>query len=1665
LKSVAKRILIIIAILIGILLSLLIALILLIRLPTFQNFITQKAITYVSGKTKTRIELKRLYIAFPKSIVIENLFAEDLAHDTLLQLEKLSVDINMFALLQSKIELNNVELTNATVNIHRGADSVFNFNFFITAFAAKDTVKKTKEKPKTDKPSLQIQVNHIQLENVRARFFDEIGGTDIKGVIGTLALDMKAMNLKPLSFEGKELLLANTDVQMIQSSRGERTADTSIVLMPLLSLNKLKIDNVKFSYTDAHQQFKIHAGKLLVLPDKIDLNHQLVKIKELNLENTKGSFAMQTRVADTVKAKIDEAEKEGHGWKIGADKLLVKAVDFSFNITDAPHQKSGVDYKHLALRDVNAAINKVYYSSKEIHADIENISLREQSGFQLKQLTAKAVYDNQHAQLDNLIVVTNNTRISNTLGITYSGIKSLATDLGNMGVNAQLRNTSIAVDDILFFLPTLKEQSFFAANRGKVVTLNGDISGKLKDVFAKALTVEISDGTSLALDAHIVGLPKALDAFYDVQIKNLTTNNSSINNFAGGKIPASINLPKTLSLQGAIKGSFKDATAQLTLQTSSGDLQVDVNLKQVGNDTLYTIALQANKLDIGYILKQDSLLGTVTLSANLKGKNFSPNAMKDTLNAEIQSLQFMQHNYQNIKLNASIDSNKYVAELAINDSALVLNLDGAASFAKGSEFINANANIARADLQQMNLTTDKIVAQVNVQAKSEGDIKDLNASVRLGDLVVKKDKETYRLDSLLVLSASDSIHSTLSVKSEIVQAEYDGTVKLLNVAKVVLHHVNQYFKITEEKNVAKADSTTQNFKLTAKVLPHPILTKVLVPKLENFTGATVAASFDGDKKSLSLNVDASSLAYSGVNAADVKVQISSDEKAMNYSLSLADLTTGPVKLSETSLSGSVANNDAGFALRIHGKDTIDKLSISGNLQQDSNKTYTVFLDNKKLILGNEPWQLSENNFIRFGKQGLFVNNFNLSNNGQGISIQSDEVKNGLMKVRFDKFELGSLSQIIETDTAFARGEVDGNIEFRDINKTPAFVSDLSIKNIHFKTLPVGDIALKADNLSASNYTAQITLTGFDNNVEVKGNYSTANKSNALNFNVAINRLNLISIEPFTGGQIRRSSGYITGALKVSGAVAKPDIDGDVRFKNAAFNLAYINNYLQLKDEQIAIDGKGIYFRSFNILDSLGQLAAITGAVYTTDFRKFKFDANIKTDNFTVLNTTMADNQLFFGRVLLNSNISIKGTEQLPVVNVSAKLIDGSNIAIVIPSSKISTDRGEGVVVLRDLDSLSNKNISLDTVQLVTGFKGIKLNANLEITRNTKLKLIVDKTSGDSLVISGDGVLNFSMNESGNQNLTGTYYIKAGGYNATFQKIIKRELAIQPGGYITWNGSPTDANVDIAAVYTVKTAPADLLANELSAATTEEKNVYKRLMVFKVIMRMKGALLKPEISFKLDMNEADQNAFGGSVYSKISSLNNDPSELNKQVFALLILNKFIPAGVGGGNGYAAMATDIARNSLNQVLTDQLNKLSGKYIKGVDLSVGINANDEYTATGVNQNTQLSVGVKKSFFKDRLSVQVGTSVKVQNDNGEVQGLDANNLTGDIIVEYKINEDGSLRFKVFRENQYVGLIDGSLYKTGVGIVFSRDYDKEKELFTRKKSKKKEQEKIAPSE
>jgi hypothetical protein len=430
-----------------------------------------------------------------------------------------------------------------------------------------------------------------------------------------------------------------------------------------------------------------------------------------------------------------------------------------------------------------------------------------------------------------------------------------------------------------------------------------------------------------------------------------------------------------------------------------------------------------------------------------------------------------------------------------------------------------------------------------------------------------------------------------------------------------------------------------------------------------------------------------------------------------------------------------------------------------------------------------------------------------------------------------------------------------------------------------------------------------------------------------------------------------------------------------------------------------------------------------------------------------MNKPASRDALYYGTVILDSDISVSGDDAKPVIRMKAQLDKGTDLAFVLPESETGVQQRYGIVRFLDVKNPSNAIMTRrkpstgsprDTTG--TGHSSIDLTANVEVNKESRLRILIDPISGDSLVIRGEATFSVGVDPSGKLAVTGRYEIVDGSYQLSFGQFIRREFAIQKGSSLTWFGSVTEANVDITAIYTVKTSALDLIQDQLVGLSQEERNKYKQAVPIQVYLKIDGKLLAPNIHFRLDLPPENRGALGGSIYAKLNELNNQESELNKQVFALLVLGRFIssnPLASAADGGFSGLA----RSSVSQILTEQLNRLSEKFIPGVGLSVGIESYQDYSTGTAEGRTQLQLALSKQLFDERVTVQVGGNADLEGQRSQQNAL--NNFAGDIKVAYKMTEDGRWVLQVFRQNTNAGAIEGDVVETGVGIVFTIDYDK----------------------
>jgi translocation and assembly module TamB len=191
-----------------------------------------------------------------------------------------------------------------------------------------------------------------------------------------------------------------------------------------------------------------------------------------------------------------------------------------------------------------------------------------------------------------------------------------------------------------------------------------------------------------------------------------------------------------------------------------------------------------------------------------------------------------------------------------------------------------------------------------------------------------------------------------------------------------------------------------------------------------------------------------------------------------------------------------------------------------------------------------------------------------------------------------------------------------------------------------------------------------------------------------------------------------------------------------------------------------------------------------------------------------------------------------------------------------------------------------------------------------------------------------------------------------------------------------------------------------------------------------------------------------------VQAKLSQLRQDTSEMNKQVFAVLILGRFVSddpfnSAAAQGVGFAAV------QSVSTFIGEQLNKAANNLIKGVDLSVDLATTQDYTTGDMRQRTDLNVAASKRVLNDRLKLTVGNDFEVegpQPNNSQSQFVPSN-----LAADYLLSADGRYTVRVYRGQYNEGALLGYVTETGVNFIVSVDYNQFKTVFMRSKNRKRQ--------
>ncbi|WJS96589.1 translocation/assembly module TamB [Flavobacterium johnsoniae] len=1642
---------------VGSLITLLLLLIILIQVPSVQNFVKDKAITYLQGKIKTKVSLDHISIKFPKDVVLEGFYFEDQKKDTLLAGNRLEVDVDLFKLVSSELEINSVSLENVKANISRNKEGVFNFDYIIKAFESKE--------PKVEDPNakpFKISVVKVNLDQVKFNFKDDFSKNDIRVNLTHFDTKFKEFDLDKMNFNIPNINLNGLKVVLDQDVV-EKIAEVSVKTVDTISkrpdfnlnLGKVALSKIDILYDNKDSKLNsgIRLGNLNLAVNKIDLNNQLLDFDTFEVKNLSGNLRLGAKDKQIDAPNLDTTSIKQAGWKVKLKDTNLENIAFKFDDMQSKPKTKGLDYAHLDLSKFNFKAEKLYYGNDTISGNIKTLTVNEKSGLQIQALKTDFFYGPKNASLDNLYLKTPQTLVQDKVKAEYKSLESLQKDLGNLAIDANLKQSKIGFKDVLLFVPDLQNTNPFKSNPNAILYVDSRVSGKVKDLNISKFEMSGIGSTKVSISGKIAGLPDAQKAYYDLNIKKISSTAKDINMFVpAGTIPKNIQIPSQLSLQGKFKGSVQNFKTNLALNSSFGNAKVDALFDQrIKKREKYDATVYFLDFDLGRLIKNDSI-GKITLKAKVKGTGLDPKTANAAIDGLVQKAVFNRYTYKDLALKGNIENGSFAVKSGMKDPNLNFDLTASGDTKDKYPTVKLKLNLDIADLEKLNLHAGPMKLRGNVDADITNSNPDyLNGKVFLSNVQILQDKEPIVLDSVRVIAFSDDSRNNIKVSSQFLKAEVDGKYKLTTLAAAMKKSLSKYIDLKNPK--AKGESDEQRLAFTLTVDNDPILFK-LVPKLTGLEPIKITGKYNNVTDSLEVRGTIPRITYGDNTISDGKINIEAKENALEYSISIATIESGSLKIPFTSLKGQVQNNILDYALEVQDAKQKQQYFIAGEFKAEDSKNI-LKLDAENFVLNYDKWNVDPENAIEFGEKRLYVNKFNLNNNGNELKVQSQGTQdNAPLQVDFVNFKIETIMNMVKKDELLMQGLINGNALVENVMTNPTFTSDLKIDDFTFKGDKVGDLEIKVDNKTANTLAANVSLSDEGNDLKLTGDYKL--DAGTFDFDVDINKLNIKSIQGFSMDNITEGSGYLSGNFNITGNTETPRINGELNFNDAAFRVTQLNSYFKIGKEKITFNNETISFDKFSLFDENDNELYVNGNIKSADFRKYNFDLLVEADNFRAINSKAKDNDLFYGDLFLDTKLNIKGDLDSPVVDGSIKINKETKFTVVMPQSDPSIADREGIVEFVDEDNVYLKQtVDMQNKLNQSEIKGMDVNVAISIDKEAELTLLIDKSNGDYLNLKGEAELVGGIDQSGKTTLTGKYEFSDGSYQMNFNGI-KRKFDIQKGSFITWNGEPTMATLNITAIYKVNTAPIDLLGNQLKGESQTVQNTYKQKLPFQTLLKMNGELLKPEISFGIVLPEGNYNVSSDVVeltQAKLKQLEQDPAELNKQVFALLLLNRFVGENPFSSESGGTNAESFARQSVSKILSQQLNNLAGDLITGFEVNFDLESTEDYTTGTMQNRTDLNVEVSKKLLDDRLKVTVGSSFGVEGQ--ERANEESTNIAGDVALDYQLTKDGRYMVRAYRKNQYQVAVEGQVIETGVAFVITMSYNKFRELFHRTEEEK----------
>ncbi len=1438
---------------------------------------------------------------------------------------------------------------------------------------------------------------------------------------------------------GSNVTIGRLDVGLLNRIIMDDVAVNDQSGLPLLSISRLAA-TVEILPVFAGQ-FNIKTAQI------IGLTAHLVKPSPESVTN----FQF---IIDSFTSKDDDKETTPPNLKMKS--FIMRNANIFWDVSSAPRKdSSAIDLNHLALQDVGITLSVHYLTEDSLAIDLKRLNFKEKhSGLELTDMEMLLATNKQALRLDTLHMKTPASEV-NMSNVQVHFTTNEKGEYQFQKVLGSIQNSFLSTSDLAHVAASVSEFDLLKRiDDSFKVEANFEADEDLLKIDQLHLD-NANGGMRLAADMDVKqwqGHPQLGITLhhFDCQPSALNWLDGLLNVDEGTK--AWISRMGNISLQGhASQTDGMDWEGNLHVNTNVGD--IDLEGGWLHAEKQISVTAETEGFQLGQFL-ENGQIGTTSLSLHFattleeKSQTGGTTVSQAAVCGDIFSLEYAGYEYSNIHLDGNAGNGWYEGLLKVDDENVNLELDGKIDMTNKVVLTDLLLHVRQFNPYALHLTDKFKNEQFSFRAlanTSGNSFRSATGLIQLDSVAITTPSDIIRLQQLSCMAERDGDQQHVEISGDFIDATFDGNTSLLDIASAVQHELSHHFPALIAPNTKEFK---QQMVFNVEMSESPFLHHFIDEDYELTRPVRLTGYINSEQETAHVAIDAPSVNYQGKRYDNIAVNYESQADSLQLNATLLQRNENSSTRLHLNASGhadkllsqlswkiadnSIANHSSSENKVIPAEGTINASTMFS--RTDHNLKTNIQLLPSDISINDTIWHLAASEIEVQGKR-IACNNLKISNNNRFLKAEGvlSSSPTDSLQVTLNDIQVEYVLDLVDFTAVDFRGRASGYAYIGNVFDKVRLASNLRVEDFSIGVGNLGTGFIHAnwddsvDGVRVDGHIVDTDAQGKNRITDCRGYISPSH--NDIQLRIDANNTNAYFLNSFLAGIFSDIEGCANGVMNVTGPLNNiglvGDMSADVAMRLRATNVRY---HVSPADTLHFVPYR-FRFDDIHISDDLGNQGVVNGFVSHKNVKNFSYQFRVDMQQLMAYEEKAFNSDKFMGTVFADGWLTVNGADRHPLyINADVTPTRGSYFAYdaatpdAIASSSFITfhDRGEQ----------AEQQYASDTTSINSSYEysgDIFMEIGIHLNPTCEIKLRMDNADDGYISTFGNGTLQALYHNKGTFTLNGTYNINNGSYRLYLQDIIYRDLAIQPGSSVVFNGNPFDANIHLICWHTINSVPlADLTSNSAYNSNSKVKVI--------CLLDITGQL--GNMNFKFDINLPNVNDETRQI---VRSLISTDEEMNMQMIYLLGLGRFYTneyARAAGESGSSQAVNTLLSSTIsgqiNQMLTNAIGSES-KWNFGTGLSTGERGWNDLDIEGI---------LSGKLLDDRLLINGNFGYR---DNTLTQ---SSNFIGDFDVKWRIRPNGNTYLKAYNQTNDRYFTKATINTQGIGISYQRDFQAWKELF-----------------